>query len=340
MSYEEVRKNRRGLRLDIETQPLDVAAAIDGLRGDYSKLGTRLRVLSHGVKCTLSGLTIRVHYPAFRSGKPTDDDLTDLIAHYISHFALPRSVRNRAYKKFPKLTPEEIELHCSELRAKAVRTFIKAQKATKRNGEAGELMLFLLTEWILGAPQILAKMSLKTNPNVPVLGSDGVHIKFDSSSQKLKFYFGEAKIHSSLTAGISSAAKSIKKALSSEEVKFELELIEKNVELTGLDEAAREALLSYLDPWEEDSNLRLQVVTSLIAFDYDAYSNLKEVDHDKRTSEFITALTDEVTKIAPKVSKALSAVGLEAEEIELFLLPLPSVSVLREKFQSLIGWAK
>ena len=312
--------------------------AIAGLLGDYGKLGARLRIFQHDTECELSGLTLRFQYPAFRGGQPTDTDLTDLIAHYITKFALPHSVRNRVHRKFKELSPEEVELECSKLRAKAVDTFIRAHKATKRNGEAGELMLFLLTEWILGAPQILAKMSLKTNPDFPVLGADGLHVKVDSETGKIHLYFGESKLHKSLTGGINSAAQSIRKGLRPSEAKYEVELIEKFVELSGLPESSHDALLAFLDPWEEVSNTRVDVITCLIAFEFSAYSRLKATGHVERVAEFEAAMGRLVSDVSPKVVKAFSEVGLQHQEVELFLLPLPSVAVLREQFQALIGW--
>jgi hypothetical protein len=326
--------------LDIKDQAVELDAAIAGLRGDYSNLEARLLVLRHDVACPLSGVTLRIHYPSFRGGRPTDHDLTDAIAHYLTHFALHRSSLNRAYEGFKGLKPPEILAVCSKLRAKAIRTFIKAHKATKRNGEAGELMLFLLTEWMLGAPQILAKMSLKTSPNVPIHGSDGIHVLFDKETKRLKFYFGEAKIHRSLQGALTSAGISIAKALTPSEIQFELDLVESNLETSGLDQDGREALLSYLDPWAKSSNQRTEVITSLIAFDYKGYDNLKEIDPDKRAAEFAVLLERDLEAMSPRVARSFGEAGLRDEEIELFLLPLPSVTVLRERFQALIGWTK
>lgn len=199
-------------------------------------------------------------------------------------------------------------------------------------------MLFLLTEWMLGAPQIIAKMSLKTNPDMPVYGSDGVHIKYDRIRKTLKFYFGESKIHSSLSSGLNSAASSIVKALSPSETTFELDLVERHIDQAGLPAEAVQALLEYLDPWHEVSNSRLEVITSLVAFDYSAYGLLEEPDPDGREREFETQLAADLADIVPRIAGIFQNAGIGAEEVELFLLPLPSVSVLRERFQALIGW--
>jgi hypothetical protein len=48
----------------------DLEAALAALARDYSKLEARIRELTHTVTCTLSGVTLRLHFPAFRQSKP------------------------------------------------------------------------------------------------------------------------------------------------------------------------------------------------------------------------------------------------------------------------------
>lgn len=319
-------------------ETIDLELALAGLLGNYEGLGARLRVLSHNVACPLTGVTLRVYYPAFRSGKPTDHDLSKAISHYITHFALHRTQRERVYEKCEKLSPDDRAVEYSKLRAKAVSTFIKAHKLTKRNGEAGELMLFLLTEWILKAPQILAKMSLKTEPEMAVHGADGIHVAFDAASHSLRFYLGEAKIYQDLSSALVSAAQSIANALAPSEIDSEIELVERHIDTTGLDEDTKNALLLYLDPFEEKGNLRREVITAFVAFSYDGYSKIHEASIDNREGAFLEALEAELAKIATKVADALSAAGVKGEEVEFFLMPLPSVAALRENFQAQIGW--
>src|SRR3546814_10487872 len=84
------------------------------------------------------------------------------------------------YAKKDGLDAFEFHAAVSQLNQRALALFKRVRKASNRSGEAGELLLYLLTEWILGAPQIIAKMGLKTNPQMPVHGSDGVHVRVRS----------------------------------------------------------------------------------------------------------------------------------------------------------------
>src|SRR4029077_6808975 len=102
-------------------------------------------------------------YPSFRGAEPTVGDLVDVIALYMIPFVLPRSEIADVYKLYGTRTVEDFSRHHSALEKKAIALFKRVQLATNRNGEAGELLLYLLTEWILQAPQLLAKMCLKTD---------------------------------------------------------------------------------------------------------------------------------------------------------------------------------
>jgi hypothetical protein len=70
----------------------DLEAALATLARDYTKLEARIRELTHTITCTCSGVTLRLHFPAFRQSKPTVAELVDAIALYLVNFALPRSV--------------------------------------------------------------------------------------------------------------------------------------------------------------------------------------------------------------------------------------------------------
>ena len=59
-----------------------------------------------------------------------------------------------------------------------------------KTGEAGETLLFFLMEAVLGAPQLVAKMELKTNSNDEVKGSDGIHVRWNEQDKLVDLYFG------------------------------------------------------------------------------------------------------------------------------------------------------
>ena len=82
----------------------------------------------------------------------------------------------------------------------------KFRKLGSNDGELGELLLFSFLETDLKAPKLLTKMELKTNPN---LYFNGVHyLKLENGDYQL--IFGESKVYSDLSDGISAALNSIR----------------------------------------------------------------------------------------------------------------------------------
>jgi len=314
----------------------DLAEAIARLRNDLSRLSRVLRSLDHDVKTDCSGLRLRLHYPAIRQARPMVETMIEAMSIYIAHYCLPRREIDHVYAKKSELQPFEFHAEISRLDAEARRLFQKVRANPDRTGEAGELILYLLTEWILEAPQIIAKMSLKMNPNVPAHGADGVHAKFDRESGKLLIYSGEAKLHQQVHAAIASAVGSISNAFDFDAQKHELKLVQRNVDFSGLDEPAREALIGFLDPYSEASENRVDIVTCLIGFDFSAYSDL-EAHGDKAEEIFEGRALESLNLLGPKMAAAMNAAGLASKKVELFLLPLPSVQGLRDRFRRLVG---
>ncbi|TCU60707.1 uncharacterized protein DUF1837 [Novosphingobium sp. PhB57] len=233
---------------------------------------------------------------------------------------------------------DDLLVKTTQLNDSATKLFIKAHKATNRNGEAGELLLYLLTEWVLGAPQVIAKMTLKTNPQMPVHGADGVHVRYCPETARLFLYWGEAKMYGDVGAALTAAAKSIAKSLKPDELDHELQLVQRNIDFTGLDADAKHALLRYLDPHEEEYNERKDVITCLIGFDFDGFQKASAAGDLGAEDAFRSLAREQLQVVAPKVAAVFEAAGLGSQDVELFFFPLPAVQDFRDLFQARIGW--
>lgn len=319
-------------------EKLDLETIVAALGQDYSKLSTRIRELQHDVSSECGGLTLRLHFPSFRQGKATISEFVDLISLHITPFALSRAEISKVHDLYGTISADEFHLRTTQLDQAAIGLFKKAAEATGRNGEAGELILYLLTEWILGAPQIIAKMALKTNPEMPVHGSDGVHVRYCSENAKLFIYWGESKLYGDVNAAITAAVKSVTDALSAEKMTHEIGLVKRNLDFAGLDATAKVELLKFLDPMEEEYNNRHDVVTCLIGFDFDGFAQVSATDGDQAEAKFAALATAKLSAVVPSVAEKLKAAGLGAERVEIFFLPVPSVQQLRDLFQAKIGW--
>ena len=323
-----------------QTDPIDLAAAFATLARDYSKLPPRIRSLEHSVKCECSGVTLRLHFPAFRQGKATVHELVDVVALFLAQFALPRSKVKEVYDQYGKIEAQEYTIKVSQLIQSATDLFKRANKATNRNGEAGELILYLLTEWILSAPQLIAKMSLKTNPAMAVHGADGVHVRYSTEKSKLLLYWGESKLYTDVGQAISAAVDSIGESFDPEKIKHELGLVERNISFTGLPAEAKDKILRYLDPFDEASNETESIATCLIGFDFEAFAKINASDGDKAEEKFRTLATTKLGELSKAAAEKLVKAGLGGQQIELFFFPVPSVQEFRDLFQDRIGWDK
>ncbi len=326
-----------GATLDAE-ETADLKSAFAALSKDYGGLAARIRGLTHTIVCPSTGVTLRLHFPSFRQSKPSVSELVDAVAAYLVHFALPRSEVEGLTSVYHSIDAVEFMKRCSILESRARALFIKANQTTNRNGEAGELLLYLLTEWILGAPQLIAKMALKTNPNMPVHGADGVHVLYRENDKKLLLYWGESKLYADVGDAIAAAVKSISEALSSEKLQHEINLVQQNIDFSGLKPEDKEALLRYLNPFEESYNERHDITTCLIGFDFDGFAKVAAVNADKAEAQFKSLAEAELAKVAPALAKALTDAGLKTQPVEIFFFPVPSVSDFRDLFQKKIGW--
>jgi HamA len=315
----------------------DLSTLLETLNKDYSGLKARIGTLDQTVVCDSDGVTLRLHYPTFRQRQTTVEEFIECIVHYIMAFSLHRTEIRRVTELKSTLSDDALLVEISRLRSKAVELFKRAQIATNRNGEAGELILYLLTEWIIGAPQLLAKMSLKTDREMPVHGADGIHAKFIDNV--LCFYWGESKIHADVNGAISQAISSIASSLEHENLKHELTLVDRYIDFSGLPPEAKTHILRYLDPFDPLSNERKNITTCLIGFDFDGFQKVLPPDTGPNAEAAFKALAiAQLEKLSPTITTKLNNAGISQHKIELFFFPVPSVSTLRDLFQDQIGW--
>jgi hypothetical protein len=314
--------------------------AIAALGKDYSKLAHRVEELTHTVTCTCAGITLRVHYPALRQSKATIGELVDAISLYLMHFCLTRSEIAEVRKHHGKIDQDEYELMIAGLVENARALFKEAHKKTNRNGEAGELLLYLLTEWILGAPQLIAKMALKTNPEMAVHGADGVHVRFCDKTGRLYLYWGESKLYKNVNEAISKAVTSVVDALQPNQQKHEIDLVKRYIDLSGFKGAAKEAVLDYLNPFGPGYKNRHDVITALIGFDFDAYEKVAALNAGDAEAQFRVLAEAKLKDLAPIVATAFTKANQANATVEFFFFPMPAVKEFRDLFQEKIGWSK
>jgi hypothetical protein len=205
------------------------------------------------------------------------------------------------------------------------------RRATNRSGECGELILYLLLEAYFRAPQLVAKMKMKTSPDMFVHGTDGIHFKYDAENQRLILILGESKTHAQLMSGIRSALESVAKLLVPRQFEHELDLICENAEdeIDQLSAEVREAILEFLDPFSGSSAQRLETVAVLLVHDLPIDSSQGEEQAKKAYLKYIRDV------VAPDLCEAIGSGGLISTNMDIILFPVQSVRDLRERFAAI-----
>lgn len=328
----------RGVVLEDIDHGKAMADFVASLAGDHDDLVARMRKVSHTAKSGSAGVNIHAHFLAFRNGLPTLHEFVEILSTKLIGFCLPRKHIQDAqtgWASLPLMKQLEKAVH---LQNKAIDLFKRANKSTNRNGEFGEVITYLLIESVLHAPQFIAKMSLKTNSQMPVHGSDGIHLSYDTATKQLKLYWGEAKCYQAVNTAIESAIESVAENLEQNKMSHELFLIEQHFDLSGFPADYKEAILSFLDPYSENSNVRADVSVVFIAFDFAAFAEMKALEPGLVETAFAEELRSALPALALRIDEALAKHSVPSHSIEVFFLPVASVKDLREQFQNRIGW--
>ncbi|MCS4298923.1 MULTISPECIES: DUF1837 domain-containing protein [Acinetobacter] len=261
------------------------------------------------------------------NGQIRIDGLVEHLSNCLIDYAIPRKEMDRVFKDFQD-TGSAIEL--SKLSSKAKGLFT----SLSNSGESGELLLFLFAEYILKLPQLISKMSLKTNSQLHYNGADGIHIGVSEDTKKLCLYWGESKLYKNPSNAIYECMKSIAPLLKGNGTGYDrrdLHLLSEFMNVNDPD--LMQALVSYLDPDDPNFNLLEYRGICLIAFDHDCYG---EEGVAQAIEEVTNKVSSQIDLWNKNILTRITAEDLAKIKIHVFLLPFPSVEVFRQKFNEKI----
>lgn len=261
--------------------------------------------------------------------KPDVEKLVGKLMKLLVDFACPRSEIDAAHDRYAKTRSSE---GFTGLQEKARSLFTKAD----RSGEVGELLLFYLAERLLGYPQVLCKMPLKTNPNVHAHGADGVHASIHPITGHLRLHWGEAKLWADFGAALNDCCISLQEMLLSppgakKTKKRDLELLRDNIDLTS--PVVEAAIMQYLNPDNSLSNKVEFCGLALVGFDYADYRALC----DEFAKPDAAAVGIRTAEWAEKIKKALEKHELIGLTIDTLCVPCISVEDIRNAFKKALG---
>ena len=239
------------------------------------------------------------------------DALVKLLANQVMDFCIPRSRRDEARAHLERTNSAEEFVRLAE-EARALFA------SMERSGEAGELLLYMLLERMLGLPQLLCKMSLKTSQQMHVHGTDGVHARMEADG-RLALYWGESKLHRTFNSAVDDCVKSIAPYLGPAPGAREQDLMLLREYVNVEDQRVVDALRRYFLTTTPEAGLVEFRAACLVGFDAAEYPRADDPE-----------LVETVRKWRERVSRRIGEHKLERFEIEFFCIPFPSVDAFRD----------
>lgn len=318
---------------------LALAGAMTSLLKDHAGLGIRLKEVPFDWTSGMHRLTGSFHYITFADGVPTVQEFVEYLYDCLIPYCLPKSkIRDALQGINPALDYHRIV----RLGDDAKSLFIKAKNQLESGGEPGELILYALLEWVLKAPRLVSKMYLKTNNNMPVHGTDGIHLGYDEAKDLLTIYFGESKIYQSFSSAADAAFTSMAELLAnSGQISREIEILNNLSDLNSLDPAFRAKIADYINPYST-SKLTLQkriVHACLLGFEYAAYNRILALEPGKVASAFEEKYKKRIGSACRVIERHYGKRLPVTTNLHLFLLPFPSLKLFRSAFYEKLGVA-
>lgn len=258
--------------------------------------------------------------------RPRVQYLGKLLAENVIDYCIPRSRIAEAHRHLDETGSTD---RFVKLAHEATALFTKLVAS----GEGGELLLFVLMERLLGIPQLLSKMSLKTNSQMHVHGTDGIHIKALDNGN-LGIYWCESKLYASAANAISNCFTSIAPFLLDEgngPSRRDFALARQFVD-SGSEELD-ELLVRYLSDDSADATRREIRGAALIGFDLAAYPQPHEADGITIRDEVAQSMADWMGRVKTRINHE----RIVSFDIEVFCLPLPSVEAFRAALRQELG---
>lgn len=308
-------------------QPEDIA---DLLKPSTPDLSARIHFIDKDWQDSELKVSGRFYYVALRDSLPTVDQLIQVAHNRMVNFALPSSRIAEARTRW-EADPSVMD-PIVELTTEARDLFIKTAQESGRSGELGEILLYMLLEWVFSAPIVARKMYLKTSQQMPVHGTDGIHMGYEDGD--LVMYWGESKMHKNLGSALDDISSSIaQNAKDPKKRANEVRLVRANLDLVGFGADAREALKDYFDPYKPQSNKLRDCFACFAGFSAPLYARVAKLTAQEADLEFRKLYEKRVDAALPHIIKKLKDAGLDSFRFKYFLMPFPCVDDARERFQ-------
>jgi hypothetical protein len=288
------------------------------------KFNSCFDVVEHTVPLNYAtGCTTRLHHVRFdRNGQPKIRELAECLVEHVIDYCL--SARGR---------PKELSTHQAVKFTQKARKLFIPRGATDddpdETGQAGECLLYFLIEAVLGAPQIVAKMDLKTNRRLEVNGSDGIHLSWDEATQTVDIYFGESKVYKDMGAALTKAFKSVENFHAEDLQQHEFGMVTSHFKYA--DDRLKDAVGQIIEGRMPDAGVRLNHAM-LIGYNWNEFGKLSVPPGPALEQEFRERFLDDAPRIHQLLQTRLDAFARQHLFLNVFFLPFRCVQEFRDAF--------
>lgn len=313
-----------------DTEPTPLKSLEELLRSNSDALDTHLECVSKDFPVEGTSTILHGHFIIVdQNGHDRMDRLAEAMRARITDYAIPRDkFREAQLKDLQSGTGQNV----TYLHEEAKRLFTDL----KNSGEGGELLLFMIAENILKYPQILCKMSLKTDSRDHFKGSDGVYVSVDDDSNLL-LHWGESKIYNDIQDSIRDCLKSLAPFLLGPEegdAERENDLLLLNTYANINDTKILNGLKNYLDKNHPQNRKLKYCGIALAGFTHDCY---KAEPLELTIQKITEKIKAEVAAWAERVKGRVDAEKLQRFDIHFFCVAIPSSEKFREIFRQKLG---
>lgn len=318
---------------------LQLKVGLEGLL-DHVEISKHLAVAAESQPPSQPKTTLM--HVRFREEKPDVEKLANYLWRCAQNYSLSRRRREELRAQMAEAPPGDLSLVA--LVSSAVRdAFLEFNKAhPHRSSEVGELLAYCIAVEQLGATQLLAKMALKTNNNMPVHGLDGIHGKVEDGW--LTLFFLESKLSSSANSGAKEFAESVAGfSNDTKQYQREYQLVRELGNLDALSLEDKKVALEYFDIFGSSGVPKRERYVGVILYsDASAFSSLPLVSDDQKPGFHEKVFAENYAKQLEHhqgaVKKHLSDSQGKAEKCRIYFVAVPDAGFIRELLYREMGY--
>ncbi len=275
---------------------------------------------------TINGVDVNLRFKYIQfdpNGEPKIRLLIDTLVGYFTHYCFSAQKRNID----PDLPQSEQDWLKNKLQTEARKLYRKWIAGSSTSGEAGEMILWFLLEAVLQAPQIVAKMDLKTNPQLESFGSDGIHMKIIEGV--LNIYFGEAKLYRDVSGALNSIFESIESFHKNGLYIHEYNMVTKHYKYLYQDDQKK--IFDFLTDSVNKQEVKINHAC-LVGYDWQEYQKLDTEERESFIKNFQELYKTDTNRLTKLIQNRFDGFSKRYLHFEVFFLPFKSVQELRDKF--------